>query len=479
MISSIFIKELKRYSKSDLVGMLKCSENEAVSLIRRLKEFGLMYALKDSDLQKEQFELLDTDIEMGDPDESSSNRLYVIDYVGVIVVSGVVLKCYPKYFLTEEQINQKLRKVIKVIDKYKRYNSQLIRVFGGGADDSKSDALSVILYLIKDFYDNGSYLKQDLLIENNGSGEINWDKTVCLSDPIISNGRPFYYNLYTTRRVNDFSDYFARLHRCILTLATQELKKTGLLDIFGITEIDLSEEELADFGGDEEIVRRINAELNMEFNTRKQLVLQAMRSYIEHGSIVDGYDGISLYGTKNFKFVWQEVCSSVLDNKLYSKLDSLCLPKPLLPKYNSNWALIDLIEKPFWSITNKHADYTFKPDLIAISGESFILYDAKYYVPRLLPGSAPKGQPGIESVAKQYLYHLAFKNFINDHGFKLVRNCFLMPTDKDNVVDSGEVSMNMLSSLGLENIKIKLLPADKTYDYYLSDTKIEWSNLEP
>ena len=64
--------------------------------------------------------------------------------------------------------------------------------------------------------------------------------------------------------MDDF-DYFKRLHECILSLFTKELKKADLLDIFDILPVELSDEELDDFGDNEYIQYRIENELNVQF----------------------------------------------------------------------------------------------------------------------------------------------------------------------------------------------------------------------
>lgn len=153
------------------------------------------------------------------------------------------------------------------------------------------------------------------------------------------------------------------------------------------------------------------------------------------------------------------------------------LPKTLRPEYDGKLKLIELIEKPLWTATGKKAADTLIPDLISIAGEQFIIFDAKYYNAQLIPGNVPKGQPGIESVTKQYLYQLAYQKFISDHGFSVVKNCFLMPTENREVEDHGEVSMEILSELGLQNIKVRFLPADAVYDHYLDGRKMDIREL--
>ncbi len=102
---------------------------------------------------------------------------------------------------------------------------------------------------------------------------------------------------------------------------------------------------------------------------------------------------------------------------------------------------------------------------------------AKYYDAQLEHDCTPKGQPGIEAITKQYLYQLAYQKFITDHGFIDVKNCFLMPTENKEIEDRGEASMEMLSTLGLQNIKVRFLPTDMVYAHYLSGRKMDIASL--
>ena len=88
-----------------------------------------------------------------------------------------------------------------------------------------------------------------------------------------------------------------------------------------------------------------------------------------------------------------------------------------------------------------------------------------------------RGQPGLESITKQYLYQLAFQKFITEHKFNLVKNCFLMPTQKDEIIKKGQVEMDMLTALGLEPIQNRFIPAKLAYDLYLHGQKLDISLL--
>ena len=476
MISK-FLREQKRYTQKDLCDKFECSEEKVVPIIRKLKEFGVLKAVKATDPQRDMSDLIDEDIEVADVEVGENEYLYVFTFVGVIVVAGRALKCYPKYLLSKEEPKDELKQVLKVLEKYNS-KEQIIRMFNDSSESSSFNLLAVLLFLIQDYYENGVYSNTEDIIESNGSGEILWDKTINETFSLLSNNRPYYIDLQTKKRITNDFDYFKRLHECILTKASKEMKDADLLDLFEITEIDLTDEELDEFGDKEYILYRIENELSTQFNTRKQLVLKTIYAYIDHSGNLYDTDCLSMFGTNSFNLVWESICADIMDNQLDKQLGTLSLPHPLKPEYDRSKKLIDLIEKPLWSATGKTANDTLIPDLITIAADQFIIFDAKYYNARLISGQVPKGQPGIESVTKQYLYQLAYQKFINDHGFKEVKNCFLMPTENTDVELKGEASMEMLSNLGLQNIKVRFIPATMAYDHYLSGRKMDISVLE-
>lgn len=476
MVSS-FLREQKRYTQKELCRILKCPEGEIIPLIRKLKEYGILKAVKATTAQKNMSELIEEDIEVTDVESDENEYFYVFTFVGVIVVAGQVFKCYPKYLLNAKEPKDEMRQIIKVL---KKYNSteQIVHMFNESDESGSFNLLAVLLFLLNDYYENGSYSNTQKIIESNGSGEILWDKTINETFTLIANSRPYYINLQTRKIINDDFDYFKRLHECVLSLASKELRDADLLDIFEITEVDLSDETLDDFGEKDYILYRIENEMNLQFNTRKQLVLKTLYAYIAHSGSLNDIDAMSMFGTNSFHLIWERACADIMDNHLNTPLGQLPMPLPLRDGYNKQAKLIDLIEKPLWTVTGETAGDTLIPDLISISSDQFILFDAKYYNARLEPGKSPKAQPGIESVTKQYLYQLAYQKFISEHGFRTVKNCFLMPTEKHKIEDKGEVSMEMFGILNLEHIKVRFLPADMVFEHYLSGKKMDIESLQ-
>ena len=474
---SVFLREQKRYSQKELIEIFDCSEEQLDLIISKLKEFGILKIVRKSSPQLNMSDLVDECVEIIPVEAIGKDYYYVFLFVGVLIVASRIIKCYPKYLCNVDNPIKELQVVCKVIEKYSS-KEQIIYMLNDYSGNSSFNLLPVLLFLMHDYFENGIYNNSKNIFEINGSGEVFWDKTINETFSILSNNRPYYIEIQTKKRVNNDFDYFKRLYECILTLISKELMEADLLSLFDLTPIELTDECLTEFGDREYILYRLENELNIQFNTRKQLVLKGIYSYIKHGGQLDYRDGFSFFGTNSFNLVWECVCSEILNNQLNMTLGQLRLPITLNKEYNLQTKLINLIEKPFWSIINDEAKDTFTPDLITICNNQFYIFDAKYYTPNFKPGELPKGQPGIESISKQYLYQLAYKKFIDAHGFEGVKNCFLLPTEEDTIIDLGEVSMKMFSNLGLENIRVRCIPASLAYDFYLLGKKLDINMLK-
>jgi len=53
-----------------------------------------------------------------------------------------------------------------------------------------------------------------------------------------------------------------------------------------------------------------------------------------------------------------------------------------------------------------------------------------------------------------------------------------MPTEQREVLDKGEVSLRMLSDLGLQDIYVRFLPAQVAYSLYLANLKMDLNDLK-
>lgn len=491
---SEFIREQKRYTRENLKSIFACSDSDIVRIIKKLKSYGIIKTVKNKDVQLELSDLVDEDIVIIDEDESSSSCLYVFTFVGLIIIEGCVLKCYPKYLLNNEHPTDELKQVIKVLRKYNS-KEQIIRMYNDGGKTTTFNRLAAMVELLNDYFENGIYTNSEDIIETNGPGEIQWDKTINCTYPVVSNNCPYYFELQTKRKINDNSNFFKRLHESILTMCSKELEEADLCKLLDIEGVDLSEEVLGDLGEDDYILYKLENELNLQFNTRKQNVLRIIEALLVNKCTLDDFNSFSLFGTNSFNLVWEKVCTEVMNNQLRTPINEIGLDNVIIPsgaKYTVSDELVSIIEKPKWqgyaedkSEFEKEASNTLKPDLISVYQHGkeydFLIFDAKYYTVQLELTKDLKGQPGVSDVTKQYLYQLAYKEFVNANRFSKVKNCFLLPTEengKDGVIKKGSVKMDMLAALNLEHIQVRQLSAKRMFAYYLASQQFDVEKLE-
>lgn len=480
-----YFKEQRVYTFNEIKLKLGIGNNEeARIIINLLKNSGVVKVRRFNTIDIDLNDIEDDTEDIIIEDSYVDGIGYVFKFVGIISVKGNVLICYPKYIKSTQTPENEMKQVLKVI---KKYNSkeQIINLYNGDDGEKNFNLLAILLYLYNDYYINGIYSNNQEIIEINGEGEIIWDKTINETVAFINNNRPVYLDIYTKHIVEDDNDYFTRLHKFILTECSQRLINLNLATLLDIEDVFLYDGELEEFGDIDYILYKIEKELRVQFITYKQIILKTLYAYISNRRSNNFDLGISFYGTNSFNLVWEKVCCSILDNKLNYKIS--LLPKKLSEKYigMKEKTLFELLEKPKWTRYRKtgvndtfEASKTLIPDLIGIfkDGEEygFWMFDAKYYNIDFKKNNV-KNNPGVEDVTKQYLYQLAYRDFIKSNGYIFKENIFLFPSDKEEILNIGQASMGILAGIGdgLRDIELVKLPAKNAYDLYLKEEVLD------
>lgn len=435
-----------------------------------------------------------------------------VQFVGILLQGKKLLKFYPKYWRSRKPERHDaealetlgFQQVIRVMERYrarqkisKAFMDDDVQIFTS-TEEGASNRLAVLLGLLQDYHENGLYTRRTDIIESNGAGEIHWDQTVNNTMAILQDDCPYYVDLRTRRHIDDEYDFFRRLHGAVLTAASKELQNVGLLELFGITGTEISEEALDDFGETEYILYRLEQEENWQFNTRKQQVLRMMYAFLREEKTLQDADCLTVFGTMKYHVVWEAVCAEVLGNQLEVPLKSLPLDCRLSQSFANRKTdkLLKLIEKPEWRIRGQKgvlpsdsdedetliANGTLRPDVVSIEKDKqgnrwFMIFDAKYYKPNLDTG---EGLPGIGDVTKQYLYQLVYNDFIWDHQMKPM-NCLLFPSDTNDAwcesEKNGSVSFQILETVPvfpfLASVQVRFISAEKFYEFYIRGSKLE------
>ena len=209
-MKKIFIKELKEYSRDYILELM---ENDSFN---KLIEYEII---------------------------KKDDNTFKFNFVGVIIVDNYLINCYPKYIPNEDNIEDDFAQIIRVIKKYKSLNDEF-NWENENLEDISFNKLSMMIFFLEDYYRNGIYTKIQNIREINGNSEIDWEKTINNIDPIIKDKKPYYGELYTKYKINDLYDYFRLLHECIITECSKLLEEAGLIELFDLTPIELSDKSL-------------------------------------------------------------------------------------------------------------------------------------------------------------------------------------------------------------------------------------------
>lgn len=489
-----YFREQKHYSLIDIQRKLCVPEEKCKQLLGILKKYGVV---KTVDRNKPEYEdLSDLDVILSDVSDNSQVA-YKFSFVGVILVENSVFCCYPKYIDNNDYPEQELKTVLDVIRKYDS-QEQLIHLYNGSDENKVFNRMAVGLYLLHDYFDNGIYTNQQTIIEINGEGEILWDNTINETFAFIKKNTPYYVELQTVDTLSNELDYFKLLHECILTMCSNELKEAGLLSLFDLAEVELSGQKLEDFGDANYIKHRLEKEIQTQYVTKKQILLKTLYTFISEISSNETSNSFSLYGTNSFNLVWEKACSEIFESVRDTSFKELKKRKIIddRPIKNPNYdleldnpgkeylsdskQLKDLIEQITW-IFNEHAvkaAETLEPDIISILDKGFYILDAKYYIINIDENGIHQ-QPGIQDIVKQFAYHRAFCNFINEYKFETVNNAFLVPQTSSNTIDdnfhiAGEAKLKLMQYYTLKPlspIQIVELKPSFVYKHYLESKK--------
>ena len=425
--------------------------------------------------------------EVGDDDPdaetAASGELYQFVFVGIALVGDLVVIAYPKYFRDRRPNEAELRQILRVL----RRDSARTSVASLSEDGKLADdMLPVMLALLELYAECGVYSNFVEGREMNGPGSIDWGRTIGRHLPIINNDRPIYVEYETRKTLRDESDFITRLHRAVLTECSRELTRTGVSELLSLDEVWLSDESVDDFGDVETLEWRLLRERGAQFVDWKGAVLRLLERYLLCREGAVEREVVQTLGSTCFFRLWEDACKVAFGDELGVRLGELGLELDAAWVGRRSETLLGIIPRPKWERCREYGYATcgdvatLIPDTVTPAvtdgGESvFCIFDAKYYVPS--SSGKMKGQPGLESVTKQFLYQSAYKDFILAHGFSRVVNAFLVPSDADGLRKIARVSFtDVMGEVGppfSNYVDMWALSAREVFDVYLRGERVD------
>ena len=469
-MNSIGFIEQHSYRLEDFSRWLGDDAPKAKEILKRLILVGVAKPVKAAKPDDWQDDALHGEYISG---EITQDTQFTFTYVGVLEIDGHVLKCYPKYIKNRDPQPSDLRPVLQVIERYNSEHTGLETTLDISSLRMPNQ-LALALALIRDYFTYGLYSSQREELTLHGQGEIDWEITINTTMPLIRGNRPYYFDYYTNDTRQDDADYITRLHSCVISECSQALHRCELDDILQLETPTPYQGGRSDFGTDEYICQRLRRELNVQFGSQKQVLLRNLLAWIENTTLATDSSGIRMFGTNSFHTLWEAMCADVFESQYKNKLKTLGIA--LNGVFNGEDTLEGLIKKPQWQAVGggepHDADKTLRPDYIRIvrnNGHAhFVILDAKYYDIELDVRHV-SGQPGVEDVSKQYLYHIAYNDFMQKHHMVSI-NAFVSPTDADTSYIVGTASMPIFANLPA--IQVVKLAASRVFRNYINHTHL-------
>lgn len=480
-----YVRELKSYSIDGLAGEFGMDVGRTLHTVEELMARGIVRYRTDRSADG---------VDTSDEEGAKDDERYQFSFVGMVMIGDLVVIAYPKYFRAGVPSIDELRRVMRVL---KRDAGRASVATLADKGEQTDDKLPVMLALLELYAEYGVYSNFVEGRELNGVGTIDWNRTISNHLPILADGRPVYVEYETRKTMRDESDFITRLHRAVLTECSKQLFGAHVGDLLSLDEVELSDEEVDGFGDAETLDWRLERERESQFVDWKIAVLDLLWRYLLDRESSAECDEIRALGTTSFFHLWEEACKTAFGDALSTKLGKLNFPLKGEWVERKRDTLLGIIESPKWE-HRRGDDYvecdpvaTLIPDTVTFATDdghrAFCIYDAKYYVPSV--GSKMKGQPGLESVTKQFLYQSAYKDFVLDHGFDYVVNAFLVPTASDKLRELARVSfpgaMGEVELPFSNYIRMWALPASEVFDAYLRSERIDdglmraiWENGE-
>ena len=451
--------------------------------------------------------------------DASGKTWYTFNYVGIISLGNYLYAILPKYYTDDDDDkndgNPETNNLIGESERAAKLFPSImssIRTFNAKPTDKtkqqdkvtiapenrnvtvEQGRLELFRFLLEDYATYGPYDHTRPIREYNGEGEIDWVRTVSQITPVMSRNRPAYVELVTRRRTWETANLIARIQEAAIESISAIIEETRLNEVLRLPLFNRPVPSLDDLGGTDFAIQAVRKELNVQFETRRKLMLQNLLHYLENHSAAQTNKVYDVEGTGSFNLVWEHICQTVFKDKGHKNI-----PKPQWEYQPGNlWENVDgkqpdvLIKSPKLATPDKiDADdsqsledaeaNTLIPDVVAQAESKWYILDAKYYKPQYGKKSVSK-VPSVSDVIKQYFYEMAIDkqnaadgSTINVHG-----NAFIMPAqvalasdaslnDKPLLIRRGTISLNfpLLNARDLHPIQVFEMNPERAMEIYL------------
>ena len=296
----------------------------------------------------------------------------------------------------EKGQKEEAKKIISLIKRVQKEFSL------GGSGDEAFQFYSMI-WLIRDYIDNGYYTETERVVHRGSQGKIDWKHTLRHSGIYFDGNNLLYRDFYVRRNKLDEANLLAQIYKCCLAYSAECI---GFLYNVSQTERSVFRmDSSADVGF---MFYHVQKELGRTFNSYKQMLLRHLMT------ILKGRQGkiraVSLcMHDKEFEYVFEFLVNSVFGTEVVQDF------------YNEYGYKID--DKRF-SASKLRPDTIMRNPMMGGTPDFYVI-DAKYYNYGYTEN--PRDLPQASAIAKQ----IGYNHYLRRRENKTFYSIFLLPFAKE------------------------------------------------
>lgn len=310
----------------------------------------------------------------------------------------------------EKEQKEEAKKIISLIKRVQKEFSL------GGSGDESFQFYSMV-WLIRDYIDNGYYTETERVVRRGDHGRIDWKHTLRHSGIYFDGKNLLYRDFYVQKNRLDEANLLAQIYKCCLAYSAECI---GFLYNVSQTERSVFRmDSSADVGF---MFYHVQKELGRTFNSYKQMLLRHLLT------ILKGRQGkiraVSLcMHDKEFEYVFEFLVNSVFGTEVVQDFyNEYCY---VIGDNHNRFSASKL--RPDTIMKNPMASESVDPD--------FYVIDAKYY--NYGYTGNPRDLPQASAIAKQIGYNYYLRDNYNetDENRKEFYSIFLLPFAKGDEYD--------------------------------------------
>lgn len=358
-------------------------------------------------------------------------------FVGLLKKDNTITVSFPICYNLKD-INSKgeelkiieIKKLLKCLRFLNRTQEQSLYKDDKNESKNLSFPLMSFLYIIEQFLiSNKKYLhEEELLITHSSGGKIDFKKTICNQQPILSGQNLIYLNLLHRKNLQNHDELITKIHKYCIYEAIRNLG--------WFYNVSLSVIEKPNVKFHKSLFKScLQQKLSKTQKDNQIVLLKCMLNIIENYD--DENKSNWIYGTKEFEYIWERMIQNVFDNYEQSKKEVL-KPKAI-------WT----IENP---ILKEEAASSLIPDSIMILEDNYYILDAKYYKYGINPSKGSNALPQTSDIVKQIAYgeYICHKKKLDA---KNVFNAFLIPFNSQNEYFNSNEKFFYVGKSGIKDFK--------------------------